>query len=389
MILRSIEPQLLEALENMPAVALLGPRQVGKSTLAHKIAEVYSQKPKLLLDLESEFDRTKLTNPEAYLSQFGNHLIIIDEVQRQPELFSTLRVLIDQRKRAGERAGHFLLLGSASRDLLQQSSESLAGRIRYMELSPFQLNELPEEPLEKRWLRGGYPDSFLASSDLESWNWRSDFIETYVERDIPQIGFRVSSSRMRTFWKMLAQLQGQQINLSMLGKALEVSHTTVRNYLDILSELFMVRELPPWSGNTRKRLLKSPKVYIRDSGLLHCLTMITDLNTLLGHPLVGFSWEGFVLESILSNLGNQWQASYYRTAEQTEIDLILENATERWAIEIKRNLTPKVPAGFVRAAEDIKATRRWIVYGGLEQFPMPHDTTAIGLRTFLALLKQI
>jgi uncharacterized protein len=388
MILRTIEPQLLEALENMPAVALLGPRQVGKSTLAHKIADVYTQKPKLLLDLESEFDRTKLTNPEAYLSQFGNHLIIIDEVQRQPELFSTLRVLIDQRKRAGERAGQFLLLGSASRDLLQQSSESLAGRIRYMELSPFQIDELPEEPLEKRWLRGGYPDSFLASNDRESWNWRGDFIETYVERDIPQVGFRVSSARMRTFWKMLAQLQGQQVNLSMLGKALEVSHTTVRSYLDILGELFMVRELPPWSGNTRKRLLKSPKVYIRDSGLLHRLAMITDLDTLLGHPLIGFSWEGFVIESILSHLSNQWQVSYYRTAEQTEIDLILENATERWAIEIKRNLTPKVPAGFIRAAEDIEATRRWIVYSGFEQFPMPHQTTAIGLRAFLALLKR-
>lgn len=389
MILRSIEPRLFEALENMPAVALLGPRQVGKSTLAHRIADVYTQKPKLLLDLESEFDRTKLSNPEAYLSQFGNHLIIIDEVQRQPELFSTLRVLIDQRKRAGERVGQFLLLGSASRDLLQQSSESLAGRIRYMELSPFQIDELPEEPLEKRWLRGGYPDSFLAANDRESWNWRGDFIETYVERDIPQVGFRVSSSRMRTFWGMLAQLQGQQINLSMLGKALEVSHTTVRSYLDILGELFMVRELMPWSGNTRKRLLKSPKVYIRDSGLLHRLAMITNLDTLLGHPLVGFSWEGFVIESILSNLGNQWQVSYYRTAEQTEIDLILENATERWAIEIKRNLNPKVPAGFVRAAEDIEATHRWIVYGGFERFPMSHHITAIGLRAFLALLKQI
>lgn len=389
MILRSIEPRLLEALENMPTVALLGPRQVGKSTLAHRIADVYTPKPKLLLDLESEFDRTKLSNPEAYLSQFGNHLIIIDEVQRQPELFSTLRVLIDQRKRAGERVGQFLLLGSASRDLLQQSSESLAGRIRYMELSPFQIDELPEEPLEKRWLRGGYPDSFLAANDRESWNWRGDFIETYVERDIPQVGFRVSSSRMRTFWGMLAQLQGQQINLSMLGKALEVSHTTVRSYLDILGELFMVRELMPWSGNTRKRLLKSPKVYIRDSGLLHRLAMITNLDTLLGHPLVGFSWEGFVIESILSNLGNQWQVSYYRTAEQTEIDLILENATERWAIEIKRNLNPKVPAGFVRAAEDIEATHRWIVYGGFERFPMSHHITAIGLRAFLALLKQI
>ena len=392
MISRELENRLKDALSNIPAVALLGSRQVGKTTLALKIAESFTAKKSIYLDLESDADRSKLLDAEAFLKVHFNELIIIDEVQQMPDLFRTLRVIIDQRKRAGEPNAQFLLLGSASRDLLNQSSETLAGRILYLELTPFSIKELVESQdfnfsLEKLWLRGGYPDSFLANSENVSWDWRTGFISTYVERDIPRAGLGISPSRMRNFWTMLAHLQGQQLNLSALGKGLDVSHTTTRNYLDILTELFMVRQLPTWSGNTKKRLVKSPKVYIRDSGILHRLLMIQDFQHLLGHPVVGYSWEGFVIENILNSLSDQWQASYYRSAEQTEIDLILEKGNEIWAIEIKRNLTPKVPVGFIRAGEDIKATRKFLLYNGTETFPMNAEIEAMGILEFLKLIE--
>ncbi len=392
MISRELENRLKDALNNIPAVALLGSRQVGKTTLALKIAESFTAKKSIYLDLESDADRSKLLDAEAFLKVHFNELIIIDEVQQMPDLFRTLRVIIDQRKRAGEPNAQFLLLGSASRDLLNQSSETLAGRILYLELTPFSIKELVENQdfnfsLEKLWLRGGYPDSFLANSENVSWDWRTGFISTYVERDIPRAGLGISPSRMRNFWTMLAHLQGQQLNLSALGKGLDVSHTTTRNYLDILTELFMVRQLPTWSGNTKKRLVKSPKVYIRDSGILHRLLMIQDFQHLLGHPVVGYSWEGFVIENILNSLSDQWQASYYRSAEQTEIDLILEKGNEIWAIEIKRNLTPKVPVGFIRAGEDIKATRKFLLYNGTETFPMNAEIEAMGILEFLKLIE--
>ncbi|MBK9509141.1 MAG: ATP-binding protein [Cytophagaceae bacterium] len=392
MISRELENRLKDALSNIPAVALLGSRQVGKTTLALKIAESFTAKKSIYLDLESDADRSKLLDAEAFLKVHFNELIIIDEVQQMPDLFRTLRVIIDQRKRAGEPNAQFLLLGSASRDLLNQSSETLAGRILYLELTPFSIKELVESQdfnfsLEKLWLRGGYPDSFLANSENVSWDWRTGFISTYVERDIPRAGLGISPSRMRNFWTMLAHLQGQQLNLSALGKGLDVSHTTTRNYLDILTELFMVRQLPTWSGNTKKRLVKSPKVYIRDSGILHRLLMIQDFQHLLGHPVVGYSWEGFVIENILNSLSDQWQASYYRSAEQTEIDLILEKGNEIWAIEIKRNLTPKVPVGFIRASEDIKATRKFLLYNGTETFPMNAEIEAMGILEFLKLIE--
>lgn len=391
MISRELENRLKNALNNIPAVALLGSRQVGKTTLALKIAESFNTKKSIYLDLESDADRSKLLNAEAFLKTHFNELIIIDEVQQMPDLFRTLRVIIDQRKRAGEPNAQFLLLGSASRDLLNQSSETLAGRILYLELTPFSIKELVENQdfnfsLEKLWLRGGYPDSYLAYSETASWDWRTGFVSTYVERDIPRAGLGISPSRMRNLWTMLAHLQGQQLNLSALGKGLDVSHTTTRNYLDILTELFMVRQLPTWSGNTKKRLVKSPKVYIRDSGILHRLLMIQDFQHLLGHPVVGYSWEGFVIENIINSLSDQWQASYYRSAEQTEIDLILEKGNEKWAIEIKRNLTPKVPAGFIRASEDIKATRKFLLYNGTETFPMNGEIEAMGILEFLKLI---
>ncbi|MEZ4772651.1 MAG: ATP-binding protein [Bacteroidia bacterium] len=392
MIHRVLTHELIKALQNMPAVALLGPRQVGKTTLALEMAEAHIKKPVSYLDLELDTDLSKLEDAEGYLRTFENKLLIIDEVQLKPDLFRILRGLIDIRKRAGETNAQFLLLGSASRDLLQQSSETLAGRIRYLELKPFSvleieaLDTLAFSP-EKLWFRGGFPQSYLAPDDEESWKWRSDFIASYLERDIPQLGLNVSATRMRRFWTMLSHLHGQQINMSSLGKSLEVTHTTIRTYLDVLTDLYMVRQLQPWAGNTKKRLVKSPKIYIRDSGLLHRLLSISVYDDLLGHPVLGHSWEGFVIENILGNLPDTWQASYYRTADQTEIDLILEKGTkDTWAVEIKRAIAPKAQAGFHRACEDVKTTRKFVLYSGKDRFPLPYDTEAIGLVEFLKLL---
>jgi predicted AAA+ superfamily ATPase len=394
MIKRALTDQLMNALENVPAVALLGPRQVGKTTLAIEVSKSKLNKPVYYLDLELDSDLAKLEDAEGFLGQYENHLLIIDEIQLKPDLFKILRGLIDRRKRGGENSSQFLLLGSASRDLLHQSSETLAGRIRYLELTPFSVNEIiAQSPLEfspeKLWFRGGFPDSYLAPSDDESWNWRTDFISSYVERDIPQLGLNISANRMRRFWGMLAHFHGQQINMSSLGKSLEVSHTTIRNYLDILTDLYMVRQLQPWAGNTKKRLVKSPKIYIRDSGLLHRLLSISEYDELLGHPALGSSWEGFVIENILGGLSDKWQESYYRTAEQTKIDLILEKSSnERWAIEIKRTAAPKITAGFLRACEEIGATKQFVVYSGKERFPVAAGAEAIGVAALLEQLKE-
>jgi len=394
MIPRLLHANLLNALQTMPAVALLGPRQAGKTTLALEIAKNNIGKLTSYLDLELDTDRAKLNDAEGYLRRFENQLLIIDEVQLRPDLFRILRGLIDIRIRAGEKSAQFLLLGSASRDLLQQSSETLAGRIRYLELTPFSIPEIHNvDPLgfnaDKLWFRGGFPKSFLAVTDDDSWNWRSDFISSYVERDIPQMGIKIPAAKMRRFWTMLSHLHGQQVNLSNLGKSLEVSHTTARNYLDILTDLYMVRQLQPWAGNTKKRLVKSPKIYIRDTGLLHRLLSIAKFDDLLGHPIIGPSWEGFVAESIIGRLSDKWQVSYYRTSSGVEIDLILEKShKEKWAIEIKRAAGPKVKAGFHHAAADIKTDRKFVVYSGTERFPMPENTEAVGIIEFLGLIKE-
>lgn len=394
MIPRLLETELKKALMTMPVVVLLGPRQVGKTTLALEIAKGRFDKKTSYLDLELDSDLAKLDEPEGYLRRFENQLLIIDEVQREPDLFRVLRGLVDIRKRAGEKSGHFLLLGSASRDLLQHSSETLAGRIRYLELKTFSILEIYNtDPLgfnpEKLWFRGGFPDSYLAGDDDESWAWRSDFISSYVERDIPQLGRQIPAMKMRRFWSMLAHIHGQQANLSALGKSLGVSHTTIRNYLDTLTDLYMVRQISPWAGNTKKRLVKSPKIYFRDTGLLHRLLNISDYETLLGHPSIGGSWEGFILENIIVTLSNKWQYSYYRTTAQAEIDLVLEGPGGKiWAIEVKRSSAPKVTKGFHLAAKDIKATHKFVIYSGSERFPMAADTEAMGIIEFLHLIKE-
>ena len=376
----------------MPVVALLGPRQVGKTTLALEIAVKRLEKKWTYLEHELESDLSKLTDAESYLKGFEGRLLIIDEVQRRPELFPLLRGLVDARKRKGEKTAQFLLLGSASRDLLYQSSESLAGRIRYLELSPFKVWELHQhDPLgfnvNKLWFRGGFPDSYLAASDEDSWEWRNDFIATYVERDLPGMGPRIPSARMKIFWTMLAHFHGQQIVYSSLGKSLEVSHTTIKTYLDILTDFYMVRQIQPWSGNTKKRLVKSPKIYLRDTGLLHKLLNIPSYESLLGNPMIGASWEGFVAENIILQLTDQWRYSYYRSSTQAEIDLVLEGPDDEvWAIEIKRSAAPQISRGFHTAAEDIKATRKFVVYSGSERYPLGQSTEAIGLIAFLQMI---
>jgi predicted AAA+ superfamily ATPase len=393
MIQRTLEDQLIQGIKSMPVVVILGPRQVGKTTLALDFAKPLLDKPVHYLDLELDSDLAKLDDAESYLRRFENQLLVIDEVQRKPDLFRIIRGLVDIRKRVGEKSGHFLLLGSASKELLQQSSETLAGRIRYLELTPFTVKELHQnDPLgfnvEKLWFRGGFPDSYLAESDSASWNWRQDFIKTYVEKDIPLFGPQVPATRMRRFWTMLAHYHGKQANLSDIGKSLEVSHTTIKTYLDTLQDFFMVRQLQPWSGNTKKRLVKTPKIYIRDSGLLHSLLTFQDFEHLLGHPVLGASWEGFVVETVLNSISSSWTPSYYRSSNQAEIDLVLEKSNQEvWAIEVKRSIAPSLSSGFHRACEDIGATKKWVVYSGKDRFSIKNETEVIGLIEFLGLLK--
>ena len=382
-----MESEVRSALASFPVVALLGPRQVGKTTLALTVAKTISREV-VYLDLERDSDRNKLTEAELYLSQQRGKLLILDEVQRSPDLFPLVRGIVDERIRSGERAGHFLVLGSASRDLLRQSSESLAGRIAYLELKPFSFSELRQAEVQfdpqRLWVRGGFPGSYLATNDHLSWEWRTNFIKTYVERDIPQLGLRLPAEQLSRLWSMLAYGQGGQLNTARLASSLGVSGHTIRHYLDVLTDLYMVRQLSPWSGNSQKRLVKTPKVYVRDSGLVHRLANIPDHETLLGHPLCGDSWEGFVIETLLSQLPDFWMASYYRTSAQAEIDLVLEGPRQRIiAIEIKRTLSPQVSKGFRLGCKDIGAIERYYVIPHGERYPLGHDTEAITLGDLL------
>jgi hypothetical protein len=372
---------LHQSLGTFPAVAILGPRQAGKTTLALELSKS-ATKPATYLDLERDSDRAKLDHAELFLGGQRGRLLILDEVQRRPELFPLLRSEIDARRRAGEDAGQFLVLGSASRDLLRQSSESLAGRIAYHELAPLSLLELgsTSEVRERLWLRGGFPTSFLAASDELSFRWRGEFVSTYLERDLPQLGARLPAELVRRFWTMLSFSQGDLLNAARLAASLGVSGQTVRRYLDVLTDLYLVRQLPPWSGNERKRLVKAPKVYVRDSGLVHRLTNLADRDTLLGHPLCGASWEGFAIEQLLVHLPETWRASFYRTGAGAEIDLVLEGPRERRiAIEVKRTSTPTLSRGFCSGVEHIGAQERYFVIPEGEPYPIGADTTALGL----------
>lgn len=376
---RKIMASLREDLASTPAVALLGPRQAGKTTVAHELAQ---QSDNVYLDLESELDRAKLASPELYLAERLDRLVVLDEVHRVPGLFPVLRGLIDRARRSGRRSGLYLLLGSASLDLLQQAGESLAGRIAYRELTPFNVQELPEAEHTRLWVRGGFPESYLARTPAASLRWRQDFIRTYVERDIPLFGGRVGSEALRRLWGMLAHQQGALVNASVLARSLALDMRTVNRYLDLLVEMFLVRRLEPWHANLGKRLTKSPKLYVRDSGLLHALLGLPDEEALLGHPAVGASWEGFVLENLITAAGANASAHFYRTSSGAEIDLLLNwPSGESWAIEVKRSLAPKVERGFHSACEDLQPTRKLVIYPGDEPFPLGHGVQAMPLAT--------
>lgn len=377
MIVRRIESRLVELLDTSPAVALLGPRQVGKTTLALTIAET---RPSIYLDLESEADRAKLSEPELFLSDHQDKLVILDEVHRAPDLFQTLRGLIDKGRRAGKRAGRFLLLGSASIDLLRQSGESLAGRIAYLEMQPIDGLEVPASDGGKLWVRGGFPDSFLAGSDRASLRWRQDFVRTYLERDIPALGPRIPAETLRRFWTMLAHQQSGLLNAAQLAGSLGVDGKTIASYLDLLVDLLLVRRLEPWHTNTTKRLVKSPRIYVRDSGLVHALLGLGSENDLLGHPVAGASWEGFVIETLIATAPEGTQANFYRSGGGAEIDLLLTlPGGKTWAIEIKRSLSPKLERGFYSASEDVRPARKIVVYPGNEPFPLGDGVEAMPL----------
>jgi len=387
MIPRLAQPKLLELLKRFPSVALLGPRQVGKTTLALSLEQELGQQS-LYLDLELPSDRAKLSDPELYLSQYEDRLVILDEIHRLPGIFQTLRGLIDRRRRKGRKTSQFLLLGSASIDLLHQSAETLAGRIAYLELTPFTVQEVAghsRTASDDLWVRGGFPDSFLAQDDSASFEWRTAFIQTYLERDVPSLGPRIPAETLRRFWQMLAHNQGQMLNAAQLAGGLGVSGQTVARYLDIMVDLLLVRRLQPWSSNAKKRLVRSPKVYVRDSGLTHALLSIRNKEELLGHPIVGPSWEGMLIENILTLLPTSVHPWFYRTAVGAEIDLVLEFSPKKiCAIEIKRSISNPAPSkGFYVGCEDLKASRRVVLYPGEETYRLDALTEVMPLGKLL------
>lgn len=387
MFTRRLESLLLQRVSHAPVVVLLGSRQVGKTTLARGLKV---DKPTHYLDLERPSDVAKFADPELYLGKFRDQLVILDEIQRLPGLFPVLRSLVDERRQAGEKSAQFLLLGSASPELLQQSSETLAGRISYLELHPLNLTELgqpaPDHALmERHWFRGGYPDSFLASDDAASAQWCDDFITSYVERYLPQLGSTASPIQLRRLCSMLAHQQGATLNLARIGTALGIDGKTVRHYLSLLEGLYLLRTLPAWSRNAGKRLVKAPKVYWRDTGLLHCLAGLHGIEQVLGHPLCGHSWEGYCIEQITALLPPGTAISHYRTHAGAEVDLVLESPSgEIHAIEIKRTLSPKLTPAFTESMETLGATRGTYLIPHGDSYPLSQNVNATGLAAFLA-----
>ena len=388
-ILRELEPRVRDYLRIFPAVALVGPRQVGKTTLARAIADTPASRDAaqgVYLDLENPADLEKLDDPGAYLARHRDRLVVLDEIHRKPALFQILRGVIDERIRLGELNGQFLLVGSASIELLRQAGESLAGRLGTLELGPFNLAEMPQDPT-RLWIRGGFPRSLLADSDRSSAIWRENFIDTYLRRDIPELGPRIPAVTLRRFWTMLAHEQGTPCNTARLGQSLAVDPKTVSRYLDLLVDLLLVRRLPPLHANVAKRLVKSPKVYVRDSGLVHTLLRLDDEEAVRGHPVAGFSWEGFVIENILHAAPERTEASFYGTATKVEVDLVLDLPSgERWAIEIKRGLAT-INRALRVAFDDVQPDRAIIVHGCDGRFPKRDEVEAMDLANVLADLR--
>lgn len=377
MIPRRIQPEVERRLGSQAAVTLLGPRQVGKTTLAFSLAE---RRPSVYLDLESPADHSRLAEPELYLADHEDELVILDEVQRVPKLFEVLRGVIDAGRRSGRGTGRFLILGSASIDLIRQTSETLAGRVSLLELNPIDVIEAGRSRQDDLWVRGGFPESLLASDDRASLEWRRDFIRTYLERDVPQLGSRIPAETLRRFWTMLAHRQGSLHNAGALASGLGVSGPTIARYLDLMVDLLLVRRLPAWAGNVGKRLVRSPKVYVRDSGLVHALLGIGSKEDLLGHPVVGMSWEGFAIENLIAVAGDLAEPSFYRSSGGAEMDLVLElGGGERWAIEVKRSAAPGLTRGFTAARAILDPRRSFVVYPGSERFRLAPGVEAIGL----------
>lgn len=379
---RRLEENLRQSLHSFPVTALLGPRQSGKSTLARHV--VAGRADTVYLDLERPSDLRKLEDAEFFFHTQKDKLVCIDEVQMGPDLFPIIRVTVDDARRPGQ----FLILGSASQDLIRQSSETLAGRIHLLELTPFTYDELSDENQERyedpvfTWVRGGFPEAVLAESDSHSFEWRTDFIRTFLERDIPQFGFSIPAITMRRFWTMLAHYHGQILNASKFGQALGVRHPTISKYLDIMEQTFMVRILPPLMANIKKRLVKTPKVYLRDTGILHALLEIEDTEDLLGHPIAGASWEGWCIEQVLSVMSD-WRASFYRTSSGEEIDLIVERGRKRLAFEFKASMSPKLSRGFPGTLTVLQPDHTWIVAPVSESYPKGPGVTVANIKEVL------
>ena len=383
---RKLQAVIEDALAEQSAVGLLGPRQVGKTTLAHRIA---AGREAVYIDLENPEDLAILAEPRALLATYADRLVILDEVQRLPGLFQTLRGLIDQYRRDGRGTGCFLLLGSSSPDLLRQTSESLAGRIAYRELGPLDISEVGRDAVDRLWLRGGFPSAWLASSDEASFDWRRDLVRTYLERDIPIFDSRLPAETLRRLWTMLAHNQGAPLNAAQLASSLAVHVRTLNRYIDLLVDLLLVRRLPPWSGNVGKRLVRSPRLYLRDSGIVHALLGLRRLEDVLAHPVAGGTWEGFVIENLLAAAPAWAQPFFYRTQAGAEVDLVLEfDPGRRWAIEIKRSTSRPAPSkGFHTACDDLQAQRRIVVYGGTRAFPQPNGVETLPLAELMEQLR--
>jgi predicted AAA+ superfamily ATPase len=381
MILRRQQALVVDRLCSASSVVLLGPRQVGKTTLARRVAADRGTKA-VYLDLERPADRRRLDDADAYLRTQTGKLVVIDEIHRAPGLFETLRGVIDDRRAARERTGHFLLLGSASLDLMRQSTESLAGRAAYVELSPLDLGEVPSRAraVDALWLRGGFPESFLAKNDADSLTWRRDFVRSYLERDVPMFAPRFPAESIARLWGMLAHGQGTLLNQSRLGASLGVSAPAVARYVDLFVDLLLIRRLRPWSGNIGKRLVRTPKTYLRDSGLLHALLELETWDEIVGHPVSGSSWEGFVIENLIAAAGDRRVPYFFRTEDGAEIDLVFERGGRvELAIEIKRTTAPDVSKGFLLGCRALRSRDAYVVHGGTEEWSMRDGVTAISL----------
>lgn len=375
-IIRQINTLFQEYLDLFPVTGIVGPRQVGKTTLTKEMA---NNQEFLYLDMERQADRAKLSQDAAYfLAQFKNQCVIIDEIQFMPELFNELRGIVDNDR----RPGRFIILGSASPDLIRGSSETLAGRIGYLELSPFNLNEV--EDLKKLWVRGGFPDSYLAPSDKASKLWRRNFIQTYIQRDLGLLGLNTDIKLMERFWQLLASTQGALLNAQQFGRAIDVDRKTITHYINFLEGAFIIRILQPWYKNLKKRLVKSPKVYIRDTGILHSLLGLDSYESILNHIIVGNSWEGFVIEQIINSYEEERQFWFYRTHQGAECDLLIEkNGEVLAAIEIKFGTSPSVSKGFHISMEDTGAKQGFIIGNGEETYKIEKKITVTNLNHFV------